>query len=114
MKAILELEDVSKVYGEGENSVRAVDSVTLNIERSKMLLIMGPSGSGKTTLLSIMGCILHPTKGKVIVEGRLVSGLNESSLPDIRKRCFGFVFQSFNLFPSLSALENVQLVLRQQ
>ncbi|NTU42299.1 MAG: ABC transporter ATP-binding protein, partial [Nitrospirales bacterium] len=88
------------------------DSVTLSLSKREMLLIMGPSGSGKTTLLSMMGCILHPTRGDVLVEGRVVTDLGEDALPAIRRRCFGFVFQSFNLFPSLTAAENVELVLR--
>ncbi len=112
MTLILEIKNVTKVYGKGENKVVAVDSVTLGIKRQEMLLIMGPSGSGKTTLLSIMGCILHPTSGDVIVDGERVNDLSEDELPDIRKRYFGFVFQSFNLFQSLSAAENVELVLR--
>jgi putative ABC transport system ATP-binding protein len=76
------------------------------------VLIVGPSGSGKTTLLSIMGCILRPTSGEVVVDGRVVSGLGEDALPDIRRTYFGFVFQSFNLFPSLTAQENVEVALR--
>ena len=112
MSSILEAQNISKFYGDGENRVRAVDSVTLSANRSELLLIMGPSGSGKTTLLSMMGCILHPTSGMVIVDGRQVSSLGEDELPDIRKKYFGFVFQSFNLFPSLRAAENVELVLR--
>ena len=89
-----------------------MDSVSISIRGGEVLLIMGPSGSGKTTLLSMMGCILHPTKGKVIVDGRIVNDLSEDHLPDIRKRYFGFVFQAFNLFPSLKAVENVAVVLR--
>lgn len=112
MSEILQVRNVSKVYGKGDNSILAVDSVSLAIRRRELLLIMGPSGSGKTTLLSIMGCILHPTGGDVIVDGRNVSSLEEDALPDIRKQYFGFVFQSFNLFPSLRAGENVELVLR--
>jgi putative ABC transport system ATP-binding protein len=112
MNPILEVNNVSKVYGHGDAAVVAVDSVKLSVRNGELLLIMGPSGSGKTTLLSIMGCILNPTEGDVIVDGKLVSGLNEKSLPDIRKQYFGFVFQSFNLFPSLKAVENVELVLR--
>src|SRR5262245_6002978 len=73
---------------------------------------MGPSGSGKTTLLSIMGCILRPTYGEVVVDGETVSRLSENKLPDLRKSHFGFVFQSFNLFPSLTAAENVEVALR--
>ncbi len=109
---ILRAIDVGKIYGEGDNSIVAVDSITLGLSKGEMLLIMGPSGSGKTTLLSIMGCILHPTRGEVVIEDRRVSGLGEEELPDIRKKYFGFVFQAFNLFPSLTAIENVELVLR--
>ncbi|TAN42444.1 MAG: ABC transporter ATP-binding protein [Nitrospirae bacterium] len=112
MTVILEAEGVSKIYGKGENSILAVDDVSLSVRRNEMLLIMGPSGSGKTTLLSIMGCILHPTSGEVRIEGKAVTGLHEDALPDIRKQYFGFVFQAFNLFPSLRAVENVELVLR--
>ncbi len=109
---LLETRDVGKVYGAGESSVAAVNGVTLGLERGEMLLIMGPSGSGKTTLLSIMGCILRPSRGEVLIEGQAVNMLREDLLPGIRKRYFGFVFQSFNLFPSLTAAENVELVLR--
>src|SRR5512140_2028394 len=109
---ILETRNITKVYGGGDNKVVAVDSVSLALSRGEFLLIMGPSGSGKTTLLSIMGCILHPPEADVILDGTTVSGLSNDALPDIRKRHFGFVFQSFNLFPSLKAAENVELVLR--
>ncbi len=112
MNSILEVKDISKVYGEGDNKVLAVDSVTLSLKKQELLLIMGPSGSGKTTLLSMMGCILRPTSGEVMVNKQIVSRLSEDTLPDIRKQYFGFVFQSFNLFPSLTAVENVELVLR--
>jgi putative ABC transport system ATP-binding protein len=109
---ILETRNVSKVYGEGQTRVVAVDSVSLSLSRGEVLLIMGPSGSGKTTLLSMMGCILRPTAGEVLVEGRGVSGLSETQLPEVRRHYLGFVFQSFNLFPSLTTQENVELVLR--
>lgn len=109
---ILEAKGLTKVYEEGAVKVKAVDSVTLTVDKGAGLLVMGPSGSGKTTLLSMMGCILHPTDGEVVVDGKTVSGLKESELPDVRKKYFGFVFQAFNLFPSLTAVENVELVLR--
>ena len=112
MGIILEAKEVGKVYNEGESRVVAVDAITLGLNKYEMLLIMGPSGSGKTTLLSIMGCILRPTSGEVIIDGHEVGKLSEDELPDIRKKYFGFVFQSFNLFPSLTAAENVELVLR--
>ncbi|MHB9119724.1 MAG: ABC transporter ATP-binding protein [Burkholderiales bacterium] len=109
---ILETRNVTKVYGEGETRAMVVDSVSLGVNRSEVLLIMGPSGSGKTTLLSMMGCILRPSDGQVFLEGREVSGLREAMLPKIRREYIGFVFQSFNLFPALTTLENVELVLR--
>lgn len=112
MDPILEVRDITKVYGEGATAVVAVDSVTLSLNRREVLLIMGPSGSGKTTLLSIMGCILRPTRGDVLLDGKVVSGLSEDSFPNIRKQYLGFVFQSFNLFPSLTAAENIEVVLR--
>ncbi|HEX8948730.1 MAG TPA: ABC transporter ATP-binding protein [Dissulfurispiraceae bacterium] len=112
MTAILEMNEVSKTYREGSADVRAVDSVFLELFKGEVLLLMGPSGSGKTTLLSMMGCILRPSQGGVKVDGREVSGLGESALPDIRMRYFGFVFQAFNLFPSLTAVENIELLMR--
>ena len=112
MEAVLELKNVTKVYHQGNIKVTAVSDVSLRLERSKVMLIMGPSGSGKTTLLSMMGCILRPTSGDVIVSGNVVSRLREDKLPDLRKSHFGFVFQSFNLFSSLTAAENVEVALR--
>ena len=112
MNPILEVKGVSKIYGEGENRVVAVDSVSLTLTPGEVLLIMGPSGSGKTTLLSMMGCILRPTSGEVYVEGKNVSDFSEDKLPDIRRKYLGFVFQSFNLFPPLTTQENIELVLR--
>lgn len=110
--AILETQAVTKIYGEAANRVVALDGVTVALHAGEVLLIMGPSGSGKTTLLSVMGCILRPTNGRVLVNGEAVTDLGEDSLPDIRRRQFGFVFQAFNLFGSLTALENVEVVLR--
>ena len=112
MESVLEVRQVTKIYEQGDVRVRAVDAVSLRLTRGQAVLIMGPSGSGKTTLLSIMGCILRPTSGDVVVDGRVVNRLGEDVLPDIRRTYFGFVFQSFNLFPSLTAQENVELALR--
>lgn len=109
---ILEVRAVAKTYGVGAGRVVALEAATLALERGRVLLIMGPSGSGKTTLLSIMGCILRPSSGRVIVDGEDIGALGEDALPDIRRRHFGFVFQSFNLFGSLTARENVEVVLR--
>ncbi|MBI5634407.1 MAG: ABC transporter ATP-binding protein [Nitrospirae bacterium] len=112
MGTILQLRSVSKTYREGRNEVPAVESVSLDLRRGELLLLMGPSGSGKTTLLSMMGCILRPTAGEIRIDGTVVDHLQEATLPDIRKKHFGFVFQSFNLFPSLTAAENIELLLR--
>jgi len=112
MAPLIEARNVSKVYGEGGARVLAVDSVSLALNPKEVVLIAGPSGSGKTTLLSMMGCILRPTSGEVYVEGRPASSLTEAMLPEIRRRYIGFVFQSFNLFPSLTTVENIELVLR--
>src|SRR5262249_58185945 len=84
----------------------------LAVRPGELLLIEGPSGSGKTTLLSILGLLLKPSAGKVIVGGRTVSGMPERELPPVRARTFGFIFQGFNLFPALSARENVALAIR--
>ena len=112
MQPILQVENISKIYGSGETRVVAVDSVSLALSRQQVILIMGPSGSGKTTLLSMMGCILRPTSGAVYVDEQLINSLSEKQLPGIRRKYIGFVFQSFNLFPALTTLENVELVLK--
>jgi len=111
-KLILETRTVNKIYGEGAGKVVALESASVSLSQDEVLLIMGPSGSGKTTLLSIMGCILRPTSGEVRVHGRSMSECNESELANICRRYFGFVFQAFNLFRSLTAQENVEVVLR--
>jgi putative ABC transport system ATP-binding protein len=110
--AIVELHQVTKVYGAGENAVTALAEADFAVEPGELVLIEGPSGSGKTTLLSILGLLLRPTAGQVVVGGRTVSGLPERELPAVRARTFGFIFQGFNLFPALSARENVALAIR--
>lgn len=112
MKTI-SVRDLTKTYGGGESAAYALKGVDLDVNAGEVLLLMGPSGSGKTTLLSIMGCILTATAGSVRVgaEGREVVGLAEKELPGVRLKHFGFVFQGFNLFPALSAEENVALAL---
>ncbi|TAN77882.1 MAG: ATP-binding cassette domain-containing protein, partial [Gallionella sp.] len=111
-KMILEARAVGKTYGEGAGEVVALESASVTLAQDEVLLIMGPSGSGKTTLLSIMGCILRPTAGEVLVHGRNIGACDERELANIRRRYFGFVFQAFNLFRSLTAQENVEVVLR--
>ena len=102
---------VTKVYGEGAAALRALTDVDLEIRSSELTLLMGPSGSGKTTLLSILGGILRATAGSLEILGERVDGLPESELPRIRREAIGFVFQGFNLFPALTAVENVSLAL---
>ena len=101
-----------KVYGRGEHAVTALADASLAIHAGEVTLIEGPSGSGKTTLISILGLLLRPTSGEVWIEGRDVAGLTERELPALRARNFGFVFQGFNLFPALSALENVAMAVQ--
>jgi len=103
--------DVTKTYAQGEAAMRALDGVDLDVTRGELVLLMGPSGSGKTTLLSVMGCILRPTSGIVRVLGTDVSRLHERDLPRVRLEHIGFVFQGFNLFPTLTAVANVALAL---
>ncbi len=107
----IEVRGVTKIFADGAASVRALDGVDLTLAPGEVLILMGPSGSGKTTLLSIMGCILRPTSGSVRVRGREVSELTEAELPGVRLSHIGFVFQGFNLFPTLNAQENVELAL---
>ncbi len=102
---------LSKVYREGATELRALQGVDLEVRAGELTLLMGPSGSGKTTLLSILGCILRASDGKLEVLGEDVSALPESELPRIRREAIGFVFQGFNLFPTLTAVENVALAL---
>lgn len=111
-KLVLETRSVGKTYGTGTAQVVALESASVTLAQGEVLLIMGPSGSGKTTLLSIMGCILRPTSGDVLVDGRNMSDCSERELASMRRHSFGFVFQAFNLFRSLTAQENVEVVLR--
>jgi putative ABC transport system ATP-binding protein len=108
---IVSLEKVNKYYGDGETRITAVSDVTLELRAGRMVVLMGPSGSGKTTLLTMMGCLLRPSSGTIRVFGYDVTALKEKELPFIRRRFFGFIFQSFNLFPALTAAENVEIAL---
>jgi putative ABC transport system ATP-binding protein len=111
MKNAIVVRDVTKTYAEGGSSVAALRGVNLEVESGEIVMLMGPSGSGKTTLLSIMGCILQASSGSVQIAGREVVHLQENDLPQVRREHIGFVFQSFNLFPTLTAGENVELML---
>jgi putative ABC transport system ATP-binding protein len=110
-QAAIAVSKVSKTYGEGAAAVHALRSVSLEVRRGEVVLLMGPSGSGKTTLLSVMGCILRPTSGSVRIAGREAGAMAESELPAVRLEHIGFIFQGFNLFPTLTAGENVELAL---
>ena len=112
---LINVRSVHKVYNEGfENEVRALDGISLSIGRGEYVAIVGASGSGKTTLMNILGCLDQPTYGEYILDGELVSDLPDRKLARIRNRQIGFIFQGFNLLPSLNALENVELPLMYQ
>ena len=111
MQAAISVREVTKVYVEGANKIQVLHGVDFDVRQGEVVLLMGPSGSGKTTLLSIMGCILRATSGRVRVEGREITALSERELPQIRLRSIGFIFQGFNLFPTLTVGENVELAL---
>lgn len=107
----LELKHLSKTYGSGELAVHAVNEVDLQVKPGEIVLIMGPSGSGKTTLLSMAGLLLSPTEGEIYIGGQEVTSLKERQRPDFRLNRLGFIFQSYNLISSLTARENVELVM---
>lgn len=112
MKTAISVRDITKVFGKGGAAVHAVAGVSLEVNFGELLMLMGPSGSGKTTLISLMGCILQPTSGSLVVCGEDIAKLRERELPRVRLEHIGFVFQGFNLFPALKAVENVELALR--
>ena len=108
---VLEARDVTKEYEEGRERVAVLHGVSLSLSRGEIVALEGPSGSGKTTLLSILGCILTASSGSVVVDGETIDPERPARLPEIRRRSIGFVFQQFNLFPSLTAVENVEYAL---
>jgi len=109
--AVLESHDVTKDFLEGREVVSVLKGISLAVERGQVVGLEGPSGSGKTTLLFILGGLLTPSSGRVIIEGEEVDPSRTDQLPALRKRSIGFVFQHFNLFPALTALENVEYAL---
>jgi putative ABC transport system ATP-binding protein len=111
MEPAIAVRGLTKTYSQGEAAMRALDGVDVDVQSGELMLLVGPSGSGKTTLLSIMGCILRPTSGSVRLLGRETANLAERDLPKIRLDHIGFVFQGFNLFPTLTAVQNVALAL---
>jgi putative ABC transport system ATP-binding protein len=108
---VLEARNVTKTYHDGKHDVSVLRGVSLAVERGEVVAIVGPSGSGKTTLLCILGCLLTPTSGHVVIGGQLLDAGCPNHLRAIRRNAIGFVFQQFNLFPSLTAFENVQYAL---
>src|SRR5258708_4616118 len=109
MQRRIQLTGVSKIYGSGAAAVPALQDIDLAVDAGEVLMLAGPSGSGKTTLLSVMGAILRPTAGSVKINGCEVAGLSEKDLPRVRLENVGFIFQGFNLFPALTARQNVEL-----
>jgi putative ABC transport system ATP-binding protein len=107
----VEIRDVVKVFQEGSQRVEVLKGVSMAVAPGELVALEGPSGSGKTTLLSIMGCILTPTSGSVTVAGERVEARSEAQLRRVRRKAIGFVFQEYNLFPALTALENVEYAL---
>lgn len=110
MEKIVELKNVSKVYKIGENEFKALDNIDLSLNKGEMIVILGPSGAGKSTLLNLIGGMDTPTSGNVIIDGENISLYNENKLSDYRAENVGFIFQFYNILPSLTVKENVDLV----
>lgn len=111
MEPLIRVDSLHKIYNPGENEVRALDGISLTIDRGEFVAIVGHSGSGKSTLMNMLGCLDTPTTGHYYLEGRDVSGLSDNQLSDIRNRKIGFIFQGFNLIANLDAVGNVELPL---
>ncbi|MDK2801841.1 MAG: ABC transporter ATP-binding protein [Oscillospiraceae bacterium] len=111
LSKLIELIGVSKIYNRGENEVRAINNVSLEINKGDFIAIVGSSGSGKSTMMNILGCLDVPDEGKYLLDEKDVSTLDENELSSIRNKKIGFIFQGFNLITSLTALENVELPL---
>ena len=108
---ILEFQNVTKTYQTGDVSVHALRDVSLSVREREVVLIMGPSGAGKTTFLTVAGALMRPTSGRVLISGIDITALDERRLPGVRQEKIGFIFQNFNLLESLTALQNVELVM---
>ena len=106
--ALIEIRDLTKLYRQGKATIRAVDGVDLTAKKGDFLAIIGSSGSGKSTLLQLIGCLDRPTKGEIKIDGKEVNKLNDKRLAEIRQSKIGFIFQSFNLIPTLNSSQNVE------
>lgn len=111
MHTLIEVKNLMKIYNPGENEVRALNDVSLQIAQGEFVAIIGQSGSGKSTFMNMLGCLDVPTSGSYFLNGKDVAGLSDDELSDIRNKEIGFIFQGFNLIPNLTALENVELPL---
>lgn len=112
MRTIAEIQAANKIYKSGDTEIIALDTTSLKVNTGELMLIIGPSGSGKTTLLSLLGCVIYPTTGKVVINGIDTNTLNSRKMARLRLENIGFVFQSFNLIAPLTALENVMFPLK--
>ena len=108
-ECIINIDSLTKTYQSGKNQFKALNSVTLKIHAGDFVAIMGPSGSGKSTLMNIIGCLDRPTSGSVIIDGENISTVSDNELAQIRGRKIGFIFQKFNLIPTMTALKNIEL-----
>ena len=111
MGALIHIENMKKIYNPGENEVRALDGIDLDIEKGDLVAIVGHSGSGKSTLMNMLGCLDTPTSGKFVLDGQDVASMTDNQLADVRNKEIGFIFQGFNLISNLDAVENVELPL---
>ena len=111
MGALIHIENMKKIYNPGENEVRALDGIDLDIEKGDLVAIVGHSGSGKSTLMNMLGCLYTPTSGKYVLDGQDVASMTDNQLADVRNKEIGFIFQGFNLISNLDAVGNVELPL---
>ena len=110
MKTIVELKNLSKIYNTGEKEFKALDNIDLSIEKGEFVVILGPSGAGKSTLLNLIGGMDTPTSGSIKIDGEEISKYNENRLSEYRAENIGFIFQFYNILPTLTVLENVELI----
>ena len=111
MGALIHIENMKKIYNPGENEVRALDGIDLDIEKGDLVAIVGHSGSGKSTVMNMLGCLDTPTSGKYVLDGQDVASMTDNQLADVRNKEIGFIFQGFNLISNLDAVGNVELPL---